>query len=335
MALQCPISACAMADDLPDSAAPGTPEATGARRFSLPYVVACGLAMGTADVVPGVSGGSMAFIMGIYGELLEAIAGFDLGLLALLRRGEWRAAAARIHLGFLLPLVVGLGVSVLVMVRPITWLYADHPDALFAFFFGLILGAILLIARHAHWGWQGLVAMALGVLLALLLVTQVPVTMPHDPFTLFWSGAVAIMAMILPGISGSFLLLVLGQYQFVMEGVKALDLPVLVPFAAGCAVGLISFVRLLRWLLHRFHGQVVALLVGFMAGSLWKIWPFRTVLESTRNAKGKLVVLRDALAAPPDAGSLVVAVVLAAVGIALVVAIEQLQHRVGIEEMGG
>jgi putative membrane protein len=324
-----------MADDLPDSAAPGTPVEEGAKRFSLPYVVACGLAMGTADVVPGVSGGSMAFILGIYGELLEAIAGFDLGLLALLRRGEWRAAAARIHLGFLAPLVVGLGVSVLAMVRPITWLYAEHPVFLFALFFGLILGAILLIARHAHWGWQGLVAMALGVLLALLLVTQVPVTMPHDPFTLFWSGAVAIMAMILPGISGSFLLLVLGQYQFVMEGVKTLDLPVLVPFAAGCAVGLISFVRLLRWLLHRFHGQVVALLVGFMAGSLWKIWPFRTVLESTRNARGKLIVLRDALAPPPDAGSLAVAVVLAAVGIGLVVAIEQLQHRVGIEEMGG
>ena len=113
-----------MADDLPDSAAPGTPVETATRRFSLPYVVACGLAMGTADVVPGVSGGSMAFIMGIYGELLEAIAGFDLELLALLRRGEWRAAAARIHLGFLVPLVVGLGVSVLVMVRPITWLYA-------------------------------------------------------------------------------------------------------------------------------------------------------------------------------------------------------------------
>ncbi|MEA5443688.1 DUF368 domain-containing protein [Cyanobium gracile] len=324
-----------MADGLPDSASPLTPPAAKAGGFSLPYVVACGLAMGSADVVPGVSGGSMAFILGIYGELLEAIAGFDLGLLALLRRGAWQAAAARIHLGFLVPLVAGLAVAVLVMVRPITWLYAEHPVFLFAFFFGLILGAILLIARHAHWGVQGLVAMALGVALALLLVTQAPVTMPHDPFTLFWSGAVAIMAMILPGISGSFLLLVLGQYQYVMEGVKGLDLSILLPFAAGCAVGLISFVRLLRWLLHRFHGQVVALLVGFMAGSLWKIWPFRTVLESTRNAKGKLVVLRDALAAPPDAGSLVVALLLAAAGILLVVGIEQLQHRVGVEEMGG
>ena len=291
--------------------------------------------MGSADVVPGVSGGSMAFILGIYGQLLEAIAGFDLGLLALLRRGQWEAAAARVHLRFLVPLLAGLLGAVLLLVRPITWLYAAHPVFLFAFFFGLIVGSIVLIARHAHWGLSGLVAMAAGAAAALVFVTRVPVTMPHDPFTLFWSGAVAIMAMILPGISGSFLLLVLGQYQHVMEALKGLDLAMLVPFALGCATGLIAFVRLLRWLLERWHGQTVALLVGFMAGSLWKIWPFRTVLESTTNAKGRLVVLRDALAAPRSGGELVVALLLGAIGVALVVGLEQLQQRRGIAEMGG
>lgn len=291
--------------------------------------------MGSADVVPGVSGGSMAFILGIYGQLLEAIAGFDLGLLALLRRGQWEAAAARVHLRFLVPLLAGLLGAVLLLVRPITWLYAAHPVFLFAFFFGLIVGSIVLIARHAHWGLSGLVAMAAGAAAALVFVTRVPVTMPHDPFTLFWSGAVAIMAMILPGISGSFLLLVLGQYQHVMEALKGLDLATLVPFALGCATGLIAFVRLLRWLLERWHGQTVALLVGFMAGSLWKIWPFRTVLESTTNAKGRLVVLRDALAAPRSGGELVVALLLGAIGVALVVGLEQLQQRRGIAEMGG
>lgn len=291
--------------------------------------------MGSADVVPGVSGGSMAFILGIYGQLLEAIAGFDLGLLALLRRGQWEEAAARVHLRFLVPLLAGLLGAVLLLVRPITWLYAAHPVFLFAFFFGLIVGSIVLIARHAHWGLSGLVAMAAGAAAALVFVTRVPVTMPHDPFTLFWSGAVAIMAMILPGISGSFLLLVLGQYQHVMEALKGLDLAMLVPFALGCATGLIAFVRLLRWLLERWHGQTVALLVGFMAGSLWKIWPFRTVLESTTNAKGRLVVLRDALAAPRSGGALVVALLLGAIGVALVVGLEQLQQRRGIAEMGG
>ncbi|MEX0588962.1 MAG: DUF368 domain-containing protein [Cyanobium sp.] len=300
-----------------------------------PYVLLCGLAMGAADVVPGVSGGSMAFILGIYSTLLEAIAGFDLELLKLLGQGRWAAAAARVHLGFLVPLLAGLATSVLVLVRPITWLYEFHPVFLFAFFFGLIVGSILLIARHAHWGASGVVAMVIGAAGALVFVTQVPVTMPHDPFTVFWSGAVAIMAMILPGISGSFLLLILGQYQYVMEAVKGLDLPVLLPFALGCVVGLLSFVRLLRWLLQRWHGQTVALLVGVMAGSLWKIWPFRTVLESAKNAKGKLVVLRDALAAPPDAGSLAVALLLGATGVALVVGLEWLQHRVGAAEMGG
>jgi putative membrane protein len=197
------------------------------------------------------------------------------------------------------------------------------------------VGSIVLIARHAHWGASGLVAMAVGAAAALVFVTRVPVTMPHDSFTLFWSGAVAIMAMILPGISGSFLLLVLGQYQHVMEAVKGLDLATLVPFALGCAIGLAAFVRLLRWLLERWHGQTVALLVGVMAGSLWKIWPFRTVLESTTNAKGKLVVLRDALAAPPDGGALLAALVLGAIGVGLVVGLEQLQQRRGMAEMGG
>jgi len=302
---------------------------------SRPYVLLCGLAMGAADVVPGVSGGSMAFILGIYATLLEAIAGFDLQLLKLLSQGSWAAAAARVRLGFLLPLLAGVAASVLLLVRPITWLYEDHPVFLFAFFFGLIVGSIVLIARQAHWGASGLVAMAIGAAAALVFVTRVPVTMPHDPFTVFWSGAVAIMAMILPGISGSFLLLILGQYQHVMEAVKGLDLPVLLPFALGCVVGLLSFVRLLRWLLQRWHGQTVALLVGVMAGSLWKIWPFRTVLDSATNAKGKLVVLRDALAAPPDAGALVVALLLGAIGVGLVVGLEWLQQRVGVAEMGG
>lgn len=305
------------------------------QRARWPYLIGCGLAMGSADVVPGVSGGSMAFILGIYGQLLEAVAGFNLQLLGLLARGAWRQAAAQVHLDFLVPLLAGLMGSVLLVVRPITWLYEHQPMPLFALFFGLIVGSILLIARHAHWGRSGVVAMVVGVAAALLLVTQVPVTMPHDPFTIFWSGAVAIVAMILPGISGSFLLLILGQYQFVMEAVKGLDLVTLVPFAAGCLVGLAAFVRLLRWLLARWHGQTVALLVGFMAGSLWKIWPFRTILESTTNAKGKLVVLRDALAAPSGAADLALALLLMGVGVALVVGLEQLQQQAGAAEMGG
>lgn len=302
---------------------------------SVPYVIGCGLAMGAADVVPGVSGGSMAFILGIYGRLLEAIAGFDLELIALLRRGAWRPAAERVHLDFLVPLLVGIGVSVLMLVRPITWLYATQPSLLFAFFFGMILGSIVLIARHAHWGRSGLLAMAVGVGGALMLVTSVPVTMPHDPLTIYGSGAVAIMAMILPGVSGSFLLLVLGQYQHVLEAVKGFDLSTLVPFALGCLTGLLLFVRLLRWLLHRWHGQTVALLVGFMVGALWKIWPFRTVLETTTNARGNVVVLRDALAAPADLPSLAGALLLMGLGVGLVVALEGLQARAGAQEMGG
>ncbi|MCP9914318.1 DUF368 domain-containing protein [Cyanobium sp. BA20m-14] len=299
------------------------------------YVLLCGLAMGAADVVPGVSGGSMAFILGNYSTLLEAIAGFDLELLKLLAGGRWASAAERVHLGPLLLLLAGIFSSVLLLVRPITWLYEFHPVFLFAFFFGLIVDSNVLIARHVQWGAGGLVAMALGAAGALVFVTRVPVTMPHNPFTLFWSGAVAFMAIIWPGISGSLLLLVLGHYQHVMEAVKGLDLVVPLPFALGCATGLIALVQLLRWLLARWHGQTVALLVGVMAGSLWKIWPFLTVLESSTNAKGKLIVLRDALAAPPSASALLVALLLGAIGVLLVVGLEWLQQRVGVAEMGG
>ena len=310
-------------------AASDAPEA-----FPIPYVIASGLAMGSADLVPGVSGGSMAFILGIYSQLLNAIAGFDLVFLSLIIKRQWNQAAARIKLGFLLPLLVGMLGAVLLLVRPISWLYAVHPIWLFAFFFGLILGAIALIARQAHWGWPGMLAMAAGMTGALLLVTRVPVTTPHDPLTIFFSGALAIMAMILPGVSGSFLLLVMGQYQHVIEAIKGPELGTLVPFALGCAFGLICFVRLLRWLLHHFHGQVVALLVGFMAGSLWKIWPFRTVIEASHNAKGKLIVLRDGLAAPPSMQSFCVACLLAGLGIVFVVGIERVQQLSDLEEMG-
>ena len=202
-----------------------------------------------------------------YGTLLEAVSGFDFELLGLLRRGAWAEAAARVRLGFLVPLLAGLLGAVLVLVRPITWLYVNQPALLFAFFFGLIVGSIVLIARHAHWGVAGLVAMVVGVAAALLLVTRTPVTMPHDPFTIFWSGAVAIMAMILPGVSGSFLLLVLGQYQHVMEGVKALDLATLVPSPRPCD-GSAAVRGPLSWPPQRWHGQTVALLMAFMAGSL-------------------------------------------------------------------
>lgn len=310
------------------------PSPAAAPRPRWPYVLGCGLAMGSADVVPGVSGGTMAFIFGVYGQLLEAVAGFDLELLGLLGRGRWGAAAARVHLDFLVPLLAGLLGAVLLLVRPITWMYANQPVVLFAFFFGLIVGSIVLIARHAHWGGSGLAAMTVGVVAALLLVTRVPVTMPSDPFTLFWSGSVAIMAMILPGVSGSFLLLVLGQYQHVMEGVKALDPATLVPFALGCGLGLVVFVRLLRWLLNRWHGQTVALLVGFMGGSLWKIWPFRAVIESREDDRGRLIVLRDALAAPPSTGELALVLLLMGIGVALVVGLERLQERAGGAEMG-
>ena len=239
------------------------------------YVAFSGLTMGAADVVPGVSGGTMAFIMGIYEELVDALKSFNWRLLVLLLRLRFRDAVAAIPWRFLVVLGAGIAAAVLALAGPIGWLLDHQPVPLFAFFLGLVLGSIVTVAAGLRWSVTLVLSVLSGAGAAYWLVGLVPMAMPHDALTLFLSGAVAITAMILPGISGSFILLILGQYEVAIDAVRDRDFLALLPLASGAVCGILAFVRVLSWLLRRHHQITIALLIGFMAGSLRKIWPFK------------------------------------------------------------
>lgn len=291
-------------------------------------IAGIGAAMGAADVVPGVSGGTMAFILGIYDELLATVKSFNIDLVRLLARFRIKDALEHINWKFLLSLGVGLGTTLVSLAHVITYLLDHHPVPLFAFFFGLVLASIVTVATHVKWNTAMVCACALGALAAYKIVRLVPVTMPNDPFTLFWCAAVAIMAMILPGISGSFILFILGQYRYVMEAVKSLDILTLIPFALGAASGLMAFSRVLTWLLNHYRQITITLLVGFMIGSLWKIWPFRRVLETIEKKPGEEIPIRETIVWP-DAlnGEVVLSIILCVAGFVLILWLDRLQSE--------
>lgn len=291
-------------------------------------IAGIGAAMGAADVVPGVSGGTMAFILGIYDELLATVKSFNLEFVRLLLRFNLKAALEHINWKFLLALGLGLGGTLVSLAHVITYLLDHHPVPLFAFFFGLVLASIVAVATHVKWNAAMITACALGAMAAYKIVRLVPMNMPNDPLTLFWCAAIAIMAMILPGISGSFLLFILGQYRFVMEAVKKLDVVTLIPFALGAAIGIMAFSRVLTWLLHHYRRITITLLVGFMIGSLWKIWPFRRVLEYVEKKPGELLPIRETVVWP-DAldGQVVLSITLCIAGFLLISWLDRLQSE--------
>lgn len=242
--------------------------------------------MGAADIIPGVSGGTMAFITGIYQRLLDAITAFDLGLLPLLRRRDWRLIWERVDGAFLLALLAGIATSVFTLARLITWLLASQPLLLWSFFFGLILASALVLLRHiTAWSLAAVLGCCGGALTAGFIGLS-----PAFPFTdgllsFFFAGFVAICAMILPGVSGSFLLVLLGMYSRVLAAIDTLLVLPLMSFAAGAACGLLAFSRLLRYLLAQHHGATLATLTGFLVGSLPVVWPWKLNAPGTVPAR--------------------------------------------------
>jgi putative membrane protein len=302
------------------------------KKYFLLY--AKGIAMGAADVVPGVSGGTIAFVSGIYDELLRSIASVPIAL-GLLLRGRiveaWKAANAT----FLLVLLLGIMTSVLSLARLITYLLAEQPIPVWSFFFGLILVSTHLVVREIQrWNWTRVVSLLLGVAFAYWITVAAPLQWGHDPLSLFLAGAIAICAMILPGISGSFLLVLMGLYSFVLGAVKSLDITVLLIFASGCLVGIVSFAGFLRWLLARWRDLTLAFLTGLMVGSLNKIWPWKETLSWRTDSHGAQVpVLQNNLWPERFAEvsgqdpQVLLAIVLAVAGIALVLGLEWLASR--------
>ena len=239
-----------------------------------------GMAMGAADVVPGVSGGTIAFISGIYEELLASIRALGPDTLAVLRAQGPAAAWRQFNGGFLLTLVAGIATSVLLLVRPITWLLEHEPVLIWSFFFGLIAASVIVCGRLVkHWTAGPLVGLVLGAALAYAVGVLHAGSGSDSLWFYFLAGAIAICAMILPGISGSFILLLLGAYGPVMEAVKSFDLLVVGTVGLGAILGLMSFSRLLTWMFQRHHDLTVATLSGFLLGSLSIVWPWKEVLS--------------------------------------------------------
>lgn len=235
-----------------------------------------GMGMGAADVVPGVSGGTIAFITGVYDELLSSIKSIDGTSLKMLFTGKFRAFWQTIHGNFLLALIGGIAVSVLSLARLITWLLSHHPIFVWAFFFGLVLASVWFVAKDIkQWNVRTVLAFVFGLAAALFITSATPAETPTALWFIFLCGAIAICAMILPGISGSFILLLLGKYAFIMEAVKDLDFVILGVFLVGAVIGITSFSRLLSYALRKWRAVTLSLLTGFMAGSLNKVWPWK------------------------------------------------------------
>ena len=257
-------------------------------KFSRYIVLALkGCAMGMADVVPGVSGGTIAFISGIYEELLDSIRSVDATALRLLLRFRLAEFWRHINGRFLLPVLLGIAVAIFSLARLMTYLLTNQPIAIWSFFFGLIVASALLVARQiGRWDWRTVLAFAVGAAAAWWITVATPAETPDDWWFVMLSGAIAICAMILPGISGAFILLLLGKYQYIMHAVGEFDIPVIAVFVIGAAAGIISFSHLLSWLLKHWHDVTVAVLMGFMVGSLIKVWPWKETVETYLDSHG-------------------------------------------------
>ncbi|WP_039970279.1 DUF368 domain-containing protein [Vibrio halioticoli] len=290
-----------------------------------------GLAMGAADVVPGVSGGTVAFITGIYDTLLESIRRVNPSLIGVLRTKGIKGAFAHINGLFLISLFAGILTSLLTLAKLISWLLVTHPVPLWSFFFGLILVSVWHIMRQIKsFAWTRWIGFALGVGLAYAMTVLNPLHLEPTAINIVLSGAIAICAMILPGISGSFILLLIGMYSPVLGALKSLDMGFLVLFIGGCLCGLLSFSHLLSWLLQRFRDITLMFLVGLMVGTLPKIWPWKQTLSWRVNSSGEQVPLLQKNLMPHSfesitgtSSQLVLAIVMMCIAIGLVLALEK------------
>lgn len=288
-----------------------------------------GVAMGAADVVPGVSGGTIAFISGIYEELLDSIASVNFKTLKLLKTDGIKTFWKEINGNFLASLLLGIGISIVSLAKLISWLLENHPILVWSFFFGLVLASILYIGKQiTKWNVVTVVVLLLGAVLAYWITTLEPlVTEDTSPIYLFFSAAIAICAMILPGISGSFILVILGAYKPVFEAINNRDIKLLAIIGAGVVVGLLTFSRLIKWLFNHYKNMTLAVLTGFILGSLNKIWPWKEVLTTRINSHGKVVTVNDISISPfsfDGESQLILAISLAIVGFLMILVLEKI-----------
>jgi putative membrane protein len=249
------------------------------------------MGMGAADVVPGVSGGTIAFITGIYEELINTIKSIQPSLLKDLKKGGIKAVWYKINAPFLISLLAGIAISIVSLSRVILYLLQNHPIPVWSFFFGLILASAFTIAGEIkEWNLPVILATFVGTSIAYIITIISPAETPNDLWFIFICGAIAICAMILPGISGSFILLLMGKYEYIFTSLKELNITIIITFALGCVTGILSFSHILSWMFKKYKNITIALLAGFMIGSLNKVWPWKEVLlKVTINGKEKIL----------------------------------------------
>ena len=303
--------------------------------------------MGAADVVPGVSGGTIAFISGIYQELIDSINNVNVSALKTLKKEGVKAAWEQINGNFLLALVVGIGISVLTFSKVITHLLETQPILVWSFFFGLIIASITLIWKEiTHWKLADILFLLIGITVSYYITIARPVSSPDSYWYLFLSGFIAIIAMILPGISGAFILLLMGSYETVIgtintfrEGLTTANSEILISallklgvFAIGALIGLKSFSRILHWMFANHKNTTLTLLIGFMIGSLNKVWPWKEVLETRINSHGEIVPYIDKSILPQNFNGepqIALAIILAISGFVLIFGMEKMASKLG------
>ena len=244
-----------------------------------------GLAMGAADIVPGVSGGTIALITGIYEELISSIKNINTQLMKTLFKKGIRQFWKDLNGTFLIILVTGIFTSVILLARVIVFLLENHEYKIWGFFFGLIIASAFVILKDIKTlNLKNIIIVLFGFAIAAGVVLSNTTTLPNTDLYIFFSGSIAITAMILPGISGSFILLLLSKYEFIINAIKDFDLRIILVFGFGCIFGLLIFSRLLHFLFQNYKDNLLCILSGFLIGSLIKIWPFRKVLETRTNS---------------------------------------------------
>ena len=288
-----------------------------------------GMAMGAADVVPGVSGGTIAFISGIYEELLSSISNVNFKLLKTLKSDGIKAAWKQVNGSFLLALFVGVSISIFSLAKTIKWLLENEPVLLWSFFFGLVLASIIYIGKQVEtWNAKIIIIFILGISFGYL-VTVVPPTNVGKINYLFlvFAGAIASCAMILPGISGAYILLLLGAYPIVMTAITTKDYKIIGAIAVGVIIGLLSFARLLKWLFSNYKNQMLIVLTGLMLGSLNKVWPWKEAVSTYIDRHGVVKPLVEQSISPfsfDGDPKLMFAIILAFVGFGLILLMEKL-----------
>ncbi len=282
--------------------------------------------MGIAELVPGVSGGTIAFVTGIYEEFIGTINNVNLSTFQTWKKNGFKVFWTKLNGNFILVLFAGMAISILSFSKLISWLLENHPIPVWSFFFGLVLASVIFVAKAIKkWNATGIALFLFGAIAAYYITTLPPSANTDSLPFLFLSGAVAICAMVLPGISGSFILVLLGSYKTILDAVNDKDFKIIMTVGAGTIVGLLSFAKLLKWLFANYRDTTLAILTGFILGSLNKIWPWKKVIE-TKTFGEKIIVINEQNVMPfsfEGDAQLTTAIVTAMIGFSLIFILER------------